>query len=100
MAIVARETDPERKAFYELAWHLGASQTDIALLRADNIDWERKVVSYARKKTGELAFVHFGEDVEKLLRTLPAVGPLFPYWRSQRTPRLTVSRSIVIASCR
>jgi hypothetical protein len=31
-AIVAREQNAERKAFYQLAWHLGASQTDIALL--------------------------------------------------------------------
>ena len=65
--IVARETNPERKAFYQLAWHLGASQTDIALLEAKNIDWEQRVVSYARKKTGELAFVHFGEEVAQIL---------------------------------
>jgi len=49
-AIVARELNPERKAFYELAWHLGACQTDVALLEAGNIDWEKHVVSYARKK--------------------------------------------------
>jgi len=30
-AIVAREQNPERKAFYQLAWHLGPSQTDMAL---------------------------------------------------------------------
>jgi hypothetical protein len=34
-SIVAREGNPERKAFYQLAWHLGASQTDIALLDAN-----------------------------------------------------------------
>jgi hypothetical protein len=27
-AIVQREQNPERKAFYQLAWHLGASQSD------------------------------------------------------------------------
>ena len=31
-AIVARELNPERKAFYKLAWHLGASQSDLAFL--------------------------------------------------------------------
>jgi len=30
--IVARELNPERKAFYQLAWHLGASQSDLAHL--------------------------------------------------------------------
>ena len=83
-AIVARETNPERKAFYELAWHLGGSQTDIALLEAGNIDWPQRVISYARKKTGELAFVHFGDELERLLRTLPESGPLFPYLRTVR----------------
>ena len=82
--ILAREGNPERKTFYELAWHLGASQTDIALLEAENIDWEQRVVSYARKKTGELAFVHFGDEIAELLRTLPQSGPLFPYMRRVR----------------
>ena len=83
-AIIGRETNPERKSFYQLAWHLGASQTDIALLDAGNIDWEKRVVSYARKKTGELAFVHFGDEVAKALRELPESGPLFPYLRTVR----------------
>lgn len=83
-SIVTWETNPERKNLYELAWHLGASQTDIALLEADNIDWEKLVVSYTRKKTGELAFIHFGPDLEKILRALPSVGPLFPYLRTVR----------------
>ena len=82
--IIARETKPERKAFYQLAWHLGASQTDVALLEAKNIDWEKCVVSYARKKTGELAFVHFGDEVAEILRGLPQSGPLFPYLRKVR----------------
>ena len=33
-AIVARELNPGRKAFYQLAWHLGAAQSDIAFLEA------------------------------------------------------------------
>ena len=30
--IVAADPNAERRVFYEVAWHLGASQTDIALL--------------------------------------------------------------------
>jgi hypothetical protein len=78
-AIVAREGNRERKAFYELAWHIGASQTDIALLQADNIDWTHRVINYTRKKTGELASVRFDEEVETILRSRPRSGPLFPY---------------------
>jgi len=83
-AIVAREQNPERRAFYELAWHLGASQSDIAFLEAESVDWKNNIISYQRKKTGEIAFVRFGAEVEKVLRTLPADGPLFPYLRSVR----------------
>lgn len=34
--IVARELNPERKAFYQLAWHLVASQSDLAHLQAED----------------------------------------------------------------
>ena len=50
-AILDREQNHERKAFYQLAWHLGASQTDIALLEAENIDWQNRLISFARKKS-------------------------------------------------
>jgi hypothetical protein len=43
LAIVARENNPERKAFYKLAWHLGASQSDLAGLKAEDVDWEQHV---------------------------------------------------------
>jgi integrase len=83
-AIVAREKNPERKAFYQLAWHLGASQSDLAHLEAGNIDWENHVISYARKKTGTVAIMRFDEDVAEILRDLPGSGPLFPYLRGVR----------------
>jgi hypothetical protein len=82
--IVAREQNPERKAFYQLAWHLGAAQTDLALLQAENIDWEHNVMSFARKKTGSIAIMRFDEDVALILRELPKSGPLFPYLRGVR----------------
>jgi len=83
-AIIARERNPERKAFYELAWHIGASQTDITLPDAENIDRHHRVISYARKKTGESASVRFDEEVEQILRSRPSAGPLFPYLRGVR----------------
>jgi integrase len=82
--IVAREQNLERRAFYELAWHLGASQSDLACLDAENIDWEQHVISFARMKTGSIALLRFGDEVASILRGLPAIGPLFPYLRSVR----------------
>jgi len=77
-AVVAAERNPERKAFFELAWHLGAAQGDLATLRADNIDWENRIISFRRKKTGTVAVLRFGEEGEAVLRRLPTFGPLFP----------------------
>jgi integrase len=83
-AIVARELNPERKAFYQLAWHLGAAQSDLAFLNAEDVDWEHHVITYARMKTGSVAIMRFDEDVAEILRDLPGSGPLFPYLRSVR----------------
>ena len=83
-AIVARELNSERKAFYQLAWHLGAAQSDIAFLEAENIDWEHSVISFARKKTGSIALMRFDAEMAELLRSLPDTGPLFPYLRTVR----------------
>ena len=82
--IVEREQNSERRAYYELCWHLGGSQGDIASLRAEDIDWNSHVVSYRRQKTKTMALLHFGEEVAALLRQLPASGPLFPYLRRVR----------------
>ena len=83
-AIIARETNPERRAFYELAWHLGGSQSDLAFLEAENVDWQNHIISFARRKTGQLSHVRFGAEVEVILRALPPSGPLFPYLRRVR----------------
>jgi hypothetical protein len=58
-AIVHRELNPECKAFYQLAWHLGSSQSDLACLEAENIDWDCHVVSFTRKKPGSIAILRF-----------------------------------------
>ena len=59
-AIVAREPNAERKSFYHLAWHLGASQSDLAILQAESIHWEHNAISFARMKTGSIAILRFG----------------------------------------
>jgi integrase len=76
--ILASERNPEWHAYYEMLWHLGGSQTDIASLRAEDIDWTFQTISYSRLKTGSPALIRFGDDVAKILRSRPATGFLFP----------------------
>lgn len=77
--IIEREKNPERRAFYEVCWHVGGSQSDIANLTAENIDWENRTISFDRKKTGQNSKLSFGGELEQVLRSLPAAGKLFPY---------------------
>ncbi len=83
--IVEREKNPERRSFYQLCWHLGGSQSDIAHLKAENIDWANQTIAYTRQKTGSLAMIHFGPDIEAILRDLSGEGPLFPYLQTVRS---------------
>jgi integrase len=76
--IVAADPNAERRLFYEVAWHLGASQTDIALLTGENIDWQARIISFERLKTGQPCVVYFGDDFAALLERLPKQGLLFP----------------------
>jgi len=84
-AIVARELNPERRDFYELLWHTGASRSDAACLRAEDINWSSRTISYTRKKlksrgsSVKPALIRFGEEVEAILKRRPQTGPLFPY---------------------
>ena len=78
-AIVSREQNPERKKYYELCWHLGASQGDIAGLKAEDVDWENRTMSFTRKKTGVPVIIHLGDDALNTLKDLPSDGLLFPY---------------------
>ena len=77
-AIIGREGNAERRAFYELLWELGGSQGDVAKLCAEDIDWRTRTISYFRAKTGQAARICFDETVEKILRSRPSKGPLFP----------------------
>ena len=76
--IVQGESNAELRDYYELLWQLGGSQTDMASLSAENIDWTNLTISYARMKTGSQATIHFGESVEAILRRRPETGYLFP----------------------
>jgi hypothetical protein len=52
--ILASARNPEWRAYYKLLWHIGGSQTDVANLRAEDIDWEMKVIGFNRMKTGSV----------------------------------------------
>jgi integrase len=76
--ILGGEHNPEWRAFYDLLWHLGGSQSDIASLRAENINWDAMTISYFRMKTKSPVVVRFGETVSAILKTRPWSGPIFP----------------------
>ena len=76
--ILASEHNSEVHDFYEILWHLGGSQTDMASLRAEDIDWTYQTVSYARQKTGSQAMIRFSDSVARIFRSRPATGFLFP----------------------
>ena len=82
--VIAAEVNPERKAFYQLCWHLGGSQGDIALLKGEDVDWTSTTVSFFRRKTGVPVLVHLGTEALSLLKDLRAEGLLFPYLASVR----------------
>jgi integrase len=84
-AIIARETNRERRDFYKLCWHLGASQGDIARLLAEDVDWENKTISFFRRKTGTPVIVHLGPLALEILKDLSGTGALFPYLSTVRS---------------
>ena len=69
---------------YQLCWHLGGSQGDIACLKGEDVDWQNNTVSFFRKKTGVPVLVHLGSEALNLLKDLPSEGPLFPYLSTVR----------------
>lgn len=82
--IVGAEVNPERKLLYQLCWHLGASQGDIANLKAEDVDWKTNTVSFTRKKTGVPVVVQLGTEALNLFKDPPAEGVLFPYLSTVR----------------
>jgi len=89
-AVIAKETNPERRDFYELLWHTGASQSDAAFLTAEDIDWASHTICYTRKKLKSRGtsikppLIRFGAEVAEVLKRRPQSGPLFPYLRTVR----------------
>ena len=79
LKIIAAEVNPERKTFYKLCWHLGASQGDIADLKGEDVNWADGTVSFMRKKTKVPVIVHLGGEALNLFTDLASEGPLFPY---------------------
>jgi integrase len=77
------EPHPEWRAFLQLLWHVGAAQVDMSGLTHENIDWQNRLISYTRKKTGTLAVQRFGTEAEAILRERPSIGPLFPHFGKQ-----------------
>jgi hypothetical protein len=69
--IIGRERNISTRAYYELLWHLGGSQSDVATLTAEDIDWRDYTIGYNRQKTGVAALVSFGEATAAILRSLP-----------------------------
>lgn len=78
LKIVDREHNPEIKAYYQLLWHLGGAQTDIAQLTAEDVNWNDRTISYSRNKTGVPVIISFGPDAGSVLEGRPRFGKLFP----------------------
>ena len=93
-AILAAEVNPERKAFYQMCWHLGGSQGDIARLKGEDVDWANSTVSFTRKKTKVPVIVHLGSEALNLLKDLAGEGFIFAYLATVRAgDRATEFRS-------
>jgi len=72
----------ERKAYYEVLWQTGASQSDIALMTADMINWEKGLILFGRvklrsKRKGAVT-LSMGPTLEDVLSRRPQIGYLFP----------------------
>jgi integrase len=76
--ILAAEKNPERNQFYQILWELGASQSDAARLRAEQVNWGARLLSFQRMKTGSWSHIVIGKGLEGILKQLPREGPLFP----------------------
>ncbi len=66
-------------------WWTGASNTDAANMKAENIDWKKRVLEYKRQKwvrpekhAPARVAISKGGSLERLLKKLPKKGFLFP----------------------
>jgi integrase len=77
-SILATQKKAEWKLFMELLWETGAAQSDAANLKAEDIDWQTRTITYFRMKTGSRAQFTISKALERVLGQLPTTGPLFP----------------------
>ena len=76
--ILAGERNPQLRDYYQLLWHLGGSQTDVATLCAEDIDWNNHTISFSRRKNSSPVVISFGEVVASVLEACPNQGYLLP----------------------
>jgi len=74
----AQEKNAEWKLYLELLWETGAAQTDAANMKAGDIDWQTRTITYFRQKTGARAQLTISKKLEAVLNHLPTTGLLFP----------------------
>jgi len=72
--MIARERNPERRDFYELCWHLGGSQSDIAALKGEDFDCVNHSFCYARTKTANMGGTKWSASALQLIKRRPRVG--------------------------
>ena len=83
LRIIAKETNLERRLYYQTLWETGGSQSDIAHLSWDRIDRENEVIQFQRQKlahrgTGGMTCMRIGPRLQGVLDQLPREGDLFP----------------------
>lgn len=90
-AVLAVTTNKDYRLYFQLCWLTGGSQTDIANLCAEDINWGTRRLYYARQKLKNRrqgsACLAIGQALEDLLKQLPSEGPLFPHLRTLQESR-------------
>jgi len=83
--VIESERMEDYARFFRLLWETGGSQTDIANLCAEDIDWATDRLYYSRRKLAARgkgkAALAIGDGLKAVLQQLPSTGPLFPRLR-------------------
>jgi len=83
--ILESEQMPDYALFFKLLWQTGGSQSDVAHLNAEDVNWTTRRLFYSRRKLankgGGQASLVVGSRLEAVLKQLPSSGPLFPRLR-------------------
>jgi len=80
--ILAVTKRKDYRLYFQLLWETGGSQTDIANLTSEDIDWAERRLYYERVKLEKRdkghACIAIGSRLEAILKQLPSSGQLFP----------------------